>query len=564
MRPGVVGSILRTKCDEWHVRHLRHVHRFWASLLDHDRAAMAKLDHYTVETVQLRSPAHSLSDQRFLRPLLQKGDIFALFDSEQRERIWRGLVGFPGLVPSLHTFFQNFKYWEHVVDCVKKLIRPAARQTVGQALDEAFSETAMAIDDPNFEHSKFDGLATDRSHTLDLASRKLFLYAMRNLEELRPGSILVGPKQPKTVGERSVHAWHSFATHAAALGFESPGITDQLLDNPDYTAARHSLWRARDPSKFQYDEARFGSYVEEIAAVYTKAWQIKKRQPSFALLSSDVGEEVTQRCGCPHKPAYRECVGNLYLEGVHQDDPDAVAELTPLYVRRDIYRAYFGGFENPDSVDPVHHPSPEAPQLLEALAIIRHRDSHRRRGSSSTMRGSSTASPHQVNTSTLSGVAYTASVYSQVGASELSETDRRDEWTVHGQSPTPARGQTFSISPTRDGESAMVQFVRFHNGEFHVEDEVYVVGNDDPAVERVASRYLDRGLMLLTTQWRCLAASQCRQVAIESHRGRIVLMPQDAVYQDTIRSMEEKHKNLKRSASDELVGDARRQKFHVT
>ena len=90
---------------------------------------MQKIGLETIETTELRNPANSKSDDAFLRPLVQNGDIFSQFSPPERETIWANLKNHPGLIPSFHTFFEDFKYLEILAECVKKLIRPSYRQT---------------------------------------------------------------------------------------------------------------------------------------------------------------------------------------------------------------------------------------------------------------------------------------------------------------------------------------------------------------------------------------------------------------------------------------------------
>lgn len=89
-------------------------------LLRNDRNTMLKLDQRTVEALELRVPAASLSNRTYVCDRLRKGDLFGAFTEQDRYVIWSNLQSHDGLIPSLHSFLEDFEYMELCAQCMKK------------------------------------------------------------------------------------------------------------------------------------------------------------------------------------------------------------------------------------------------------------------------------------------------------------------------------------------------------------------------------------------------------------------------------------------------------------
>ena len=69
------------------------------------------------------------------------GEIFGAFNIDRRMEIWARLQAWEGLVPTLRTFFENFKYIEVYTNSVKSLIKVSSRETLYTAMARSFSES---------------------------------------------------------------------------------------------------------------------------------------------------------------------------------------------------------------------------------------------------------------------------------------------------------------------------------------------------------------------------------------------------------------------------------------
>lgn len=363
-RTGMIGVILRLKCDDEVLHGFRYVRDFWTSVIGSEKASLERIDYPSVKMLELRIPATSESDRDFLQPLFQSGKILRHFSPSERNEIWERLLRYRALIPSLYSFFENFKYLMVLADCLKKLVAPEYRQTVAEAFERAFQNGVPT----NFDDTGQELRTSSKSGKLrcNMAYRKVILCAMQQLEVLRPGSVLAEAGESKVLSKPSSTAWHDFASLAERVGFRSPFITDILLKDPDRTTARQSLLLVRANVESMYTERELQPYIDEIAAVYARLRKDYDAIHEPILMCSGTGENLDRRCGCPYRRAYEESSKSLVLAYVHQPDPTGAGEPTPFFVRRDVYLFFWGQFDYVATLPRVQSPS--------ASRIISHQD----------------------------------------------------------------------------------------------------------------------------------------------------------------------------------------------
>ena len=331
---GCIGGMLRLKCDEEIIHYLTHIYEAWSFLFGHNDDAMPKIDAHTVESVESRIPARSSSDENILKPLVEQGDIFETFTPSEREHIWRNLKLYPRRVPSIRLFLKDLLYMETLVGCVKRLVQPGRRQTVFEALRQSFvgpglqrpASAETVVEGPHFEEGY----------------RRLYLFAMSHLELLRPGSVLLEKGETRQTVEKDPQAWYDFAQEAHQLGFRSQSITDILSHSADRDAARATLRRVRNPTVFVYEEAEFESLTNQMATIFNRARRRDPLDEAPSLVCDGSGEDVKRRSGRPFRNAFEESSGFLTYDNMHMRDVDEVGELTPFFIRRDVYLSFFG------------------------------------------------------------------------------------------------------------------------------------------------------------------------------------------------------------------------------
>ena len=327
MRAGMVGRLLRLKCDEEISHYLHHIYRAWSKVMDGNLAHMAKVDLRTIRALEARSPAYSFTDAACLERRIRIGELFASFSEPEREQIWIRLQAFPGTIPSFTTFFEDLKYLEAIADCLKSLVRPPYRQSVRQGFCAAFDQSSAIIDD--------DGRQTNFLS----AYRQVFVFAMRHLEELRPGSVLLEQGERRHPVLKDPRAWHEYATLANQLGFQSTQISQLIADNPDQLVAQQALLNARRSEVFQFDDKSFNKSVSQIMAAFTSAQKIETAPGDPMLTTNAAGESLRRRTGSPYRQSYLESAPFLSLKNLHSTSADSLGEPTPFFVRQQFYFA---------------------------------------------------------------------------------------------------------------------------------------------------------------------------------------------------------------------------------
>ena len=115
---------------------------------------MKNIDQDTVDKLQLKAPYTSRGDAKEAQALLMSGEVFAACNAAERTAIWARLMRFDGLVPSLYTFFEDFKYLENCAHCVKRLFGPL-QGSVRATMKQMFAASPDTEDDCLIQTSEF-------------------------------------------------------------------------------------------------------------------------------------------------------------------------------------------------------------------------------------------------------------------------------------------------------------------------------------------------------------------------------------------------------------------------
>jgi hypothetical protein len=100
----------------------------------------------------------------------------------EREQIWSKICSATteNLVPSLYGFFENLKYINLAADCMKRLVHLEGKDTIRQALENAYCEGDLSSEEcliqvsgPAMKLVRANGI-----DNFDLLYRQLWLYAL--------------------------------------------------------------------------------------------------------------------------------------------------------------------------------------------------------------------------------------------------------------------------------------------------------------------------------------------------------------------------------------------------
>ena len=309
---------------------------FWLTIVNNDLASVTKIDQQTVEKLQLMAPRAEPKD---VQGLVLSGQAFANFDERERTAIWERLRLFNGLVPSLYSFFEDFKCFESWAHCLTRLFtlkRPTVQSTMNSLWTDSDNGDGMCL--VQTSESAFSRRAEPVGRHFDVAYRHIWLYVMRHYPQM--------PREPKRKNRLAKPAnatadeyvVFDMACLARRLGFQSPEITDLGNQSPDRKIAMQALLQARRPDNFVYEESALDSLVNTVAGCFTMARRKDVVAPSPILVSRSVKQKT--RCGHPTMPALQQDRPLLFLDSLHAEEvPDKV---TTFFVRRCVYFAFFG------------------------------------------------------------------------------------------------------------------------------------------------------------------------------------------------------------------------------
>ncbi|KAJ5976578.1 hypothetical protein N7481_010285 [Penicillium waksmanii] len=347
MRISLLHRLIASGCIEEIGTYFDHILDFWSSLVGSDRRLMKKIDQDTVHTLQLLAPGKSHADEREACGLVLSGLVFAEFSADERNAICAKMKDFDGLIPSLYTFFEDFKYLESCAQCLKRLLGPSPR-SVREGMSSIFDPDS----EPEKDHrekgkciiqtskSTFRRLHAPETECLETGYQQLWLYAMRHYPLMPPDpknsdDLLANPTRAKP----DPRAIYDMAHLAHRLGFRSPEIDGLLNSSPDHQIARSALLQARKPGRYRYDDQHFDILVRRIVECFTEAVPDRPGPPRDLLADSTV--KTHARSGVPQTRTHVQDAPLLFLDRLHAD-VDAADTITSFFVRRCVFFAFLG------------------------------------------------------------------------------------------------------------------------------------------------------------------------------------------------------------------------------
>jgi hypothetical protein len=511
-------------------------------ILGEDLELMRITDPLTVEAVQLRAPGSSPADLAELEPSFSNGKLFhGVQNQEDRQSIWKNLQEVQWLIPSLYSFFEDFKYLNPLATILKRLFGKT-KDTVYQAMGHIFSGCNQNDGEYIVQEAKrvFRPESGNLSDQFEFGYRQVWLYSWRHFTELieecprkEDGHPTPVPQEPDEV------LWYEFAVLASELGFESEQIRQLKSGNPDREVARKSLLRARDPRYFKYDEAVFECFVDQLVDMFRAAIDILPTYIKPPLLVHGPGESLQRRCGRVFQKAYEDDRDFLFLDVLYDPRKGEGEGASSFYVRMSVYFAFFGDPQNTSpGVRPSTPPRTTAdPPVAQPEKRPRNLDRNRSRSASPTR--PSHRSSRRRERSASSHRERRRSQRADTGNNAPPETpdnERSSQSIAHSpQAAEPMALDRIEISEgaldTRvpNQEQAMTLMsprvlVRLWQNNLF-EDQQTILAMDRSEVERFASKQLRKQMCLFNTLGRALTSKNC----FDAIRGTqtLILVPDD-------------------------------------
>lgn len=300
---------------------------FWSTVSDR---GVYTINTDLIEAVQGRCPRFSQRDHKHIQKLLESDGPLSNLSHQAREHIFYMTVQYTRTIPSLFTFFQDWKYIQICCEVLTGLLavedRPV-RRGLKECFDPLFRQPQHMVVQIN--HDTFQTCSVqDRSDCFRLAYWQLWLCAMRLWPFLL---VRRGRKRQNSVDERFITAhraphWSLIARNAQRLGFDSPHI--QSLSAQSHSGALDNL-------------------------------------PQYQGLTADVDSSSRDRYGTPFSDEYLSDRNSLFLPNLVLNSSvlEAIGigeDVTTLLVRRSLFLRIFPDCQMPrlaSTVASEHRPS---------------------------------------------------------------------------------------------------------------------------------------------------------------------------------------------------------------
>lgn len=315
---------------------------------------MKLVDRDTVEALELRAPSASSLDYGTIVSKLRSGKIFSAFGDAERNDIERRIMRCTDhLIPSFHTFFKDVTYLKLLADCLKWLTALSSQDTLFTAISNKLiaggQEVTVQVSEDVYRTQP--GSLKDQ---IDCGWRQLFAFAMRYHPKIPRPPVKSGLAKPEFMKDKDVLCL--YANLAELLGYKSSKITALKPHEPKNPGARPEPVFVKIPA--------FKSHAPILNPPGAR------REPIF--VTNGYNEPIDRRCGLPRLKAYDDYRDLLYIDILHVVEKKRAEGITPLFVQRSIYIAFFGQLGGSDNiiVQSTHLPGQQEQLLREDVQMM--------------------------------------------------------------------------------------------------------------------------------------------------------------------------------------------------
>ncbi|KAI9883966.1 MAG: hypothetical protein M1823_004244 [Watsoniomyces obsoletus] len=380
---GNFPRVLTVKCDEEIIHYLEHVYQAWTCFTCGRPSLQEAVDAATVEALQLRAPAASRRDRRWVSAAIQDKTIFpTVYNTQDRREIEAAILEFGHLVPSVDTLFKNLGYLEVCAKILKQeVLDPTPRMTVRQALVDSCSTIGREIPMETHEGQFVNYRARNSAQAHAMVVHQLWLFCMRHFPHLSN----TAPKKERGKEVPCVEATNpvyrfQLATLAHHLGIRTSKVQKTLVDDPDREIASRILSHARPQLFYGLSQVLRETYIRNIL-VALPGRELRTTNPlGRPRLISESGESLERRYGRPYENAYKVDKSCMFLPNFtyEEEEQEGLGEdVSSFYVRREIFYSFFGlprlGLQQPNQQeddDPSHPPNVHSTTSSEKAASM--------------------------------------------------------------------------------------------------------------------------------------------------------------------------------------------------
>jgi hypothetical protein len=204
--------------------YLDHIAKAWKIILrcGNTMLPFSAVDAVTVQSLELLAPKHSDIDKSLVIDLMERGQIFSLQNERGiRKILVENICDFPGVIPSLWTFFETLKYLELLCEALRQLLGDQMKRTIRSSLTGLFFAPSKNIVQLNETEDVEIKVGLSQQEAMMVAYTELWAFCSRHFDGLTAST----PK--KEIGGSKSHVkgpnpvtWQHLATFAVSRGFQ--------------------------------------------------------------------------------------------------------------------------------------------------------------------------------------------------------------------------------------------------------------------------------------------------------------------------------------------------------
>jgi hypothetical protein len=204
--------------------YLDYIAKAWKSILccGDTMLPFSAVDAVTVQCLELLAPNHSDIDKSLVIDLMERGEIFpSQNDLGIRKTLVENICDFPGVIPSLWTFFETLKYLEPLCEALRQLLGEQMKRTIRSSLTGLFFAPSKNMVQLNETEDVEIKVELSQQDAMMVAYMELWAFCSRHFDGLTastPRKETGGPK-PYVKGPNPV-AWQHLAKFAVSRGFQ--------------------------------------------------------------------------------------------------------------------------------------------------------------------------------------------------------------------------------------------------------------------------------------------------------------------------------------------------------
>jgi hypothetical protein len=297
------------------------VKQVWTDIVP--RYCWKYVDEVTVSKLELLAPAISSQDRQRVIDLMDCNMVFStITDTETRVKIRRKLLSQCRLIPSFRTFFEDQKYLEPCSQILRSLLDDSERRPLWRAfkanywppvkLEVQYAEGITYLGDLDV------GRDVDGDLGMKIGYLQLWLFCMRHFPELTNIKPRIDSRKKKVmIRERKITRLQELGWLAVRMGFKTAETISLATKVADWTS-----------------DTIMG--LGELGICL---------RTDFAF-TSDTHLAKARRTGRPYDMDHEKDIASLFAFMFYQRiEPGH--EITPLYVKRNMFEAFLGPFIPP-------------------------------------------------------------------------------------------------------------------------------------------------------------------------------------------------------------------------